>query len=200
MATKTAMDLDEPAEERDEPKLEALPRFGREVFSYLEPRVGLDGLKYFGQCASCQSFTTEAAMGGAVHGNRCVLFGSDFPVTDDDSCDRYTPLASGLPCASLEAFNAAELRKGLPGAVRPYDVGYKSKCTAQCGRCKFADAEEPDLPPGKLECELYELLNREYPSIFAIIETVDRYGGCALFQEPPPIEATMILMPAARAR
>ncbi len=201
MATKTAMDLDEPAEERDEPKVEALPRFGREVLNYLEPRVGIDGLSMFRCCGSCQSFVPEAHFSGAVLGNRCAILGSQMPVSDDNYCNHYTPWSSGIPCEDIVCMNAGELRRGVPPAISPSAAGYAwdTGHKRQCGCCKFSDANEPGLAAGSRECEMFECLNTEYPSIFDLDKRVDWYGGCSLFQtQPDPIVPA--LPPARRMR
>lgn len=176
-----------PAMEATEPKVEAVPKLRRSALGYLEPRQGLDGLQYFGQCSSCQSFVPEAAMGGAVRGSRCALFGADFPVTDDDCCDRWLGWASGIPCAAVVEFNAGEVRKGLRQAVAPWDVGYKSDETCQCKNCVFADRGDPmkPRPPGVAECEAFQDLNERAPNLFELDTAINLNGGCNLWTEPP---------------
>lgn len=175
------------AHEEAEPPVEATPKMGRSVFNYMAPRVGLDGRQYFRQCASCESFVPEAAMGGAVQGARCVKFGSDFPITDDDNCNLYLPWHSGMICESVVCMNAMELRKGIPGGVYPYSVGYRSKCDAKCRTCRFVDFGEPALADtGKAECEAYESLTEQSPNIFDLIKAIDPNGGCSMWQAPEP--------------
>ncbi len=186
---KTAFDMlderEDEAEEPKEPPVEAVPRISREAFGYLEPRPGIDGKSYHGACGACQNFVPEAAMTGAVYGSRCVLFGSSFPITDDDSCNRWVGWAAGAPCDHVTAFNAAEIRRGLPGALSPYQVGYRSKCPTQCRTCRFGDGLDPETPPGKLECEIMEDMQEKAPLLFALETTVDPWGGCNLWSEKP---------------
>ena len=184
---KTAFDMlderEDEAEEPKEPPVEAVPRIGREAFGYHEPRPGIDGKSYHGACGSCQNFVPEAAMTGAVYGSRCVLFGASFPITDDDSCGRWVPWAAGAPCDHVTAFYAGEIRKGLPGALSPWAVGYRGGCTTQCRNCRFGDSSDPETAAGKLECEAFESLNEKSGNLFALEKTVDPYGGCSLWQE-----------------
>lgn len=176
------------AHEEAEPPVEAMPKIGRSAFLYREPRLGLDGKQYFRQCASCESFVPETAMGGALIGARCAKFGSAFPVTDDDSCDLWFGWHSGLPCAAVIDFNAMELRKGIPGGCSPYDVGYKSQCDGKCRTCRFVDFGEPTLAGTKTaECEAYESLNEKSPNIFNLNKTISPDGGCSLWEKPDEI-------------
>jgi hypothetical protein len=173
------------AHEEAEPPVEANPKIGRSAFNYMEPRLGIDGRDYFRRCASCESFVPETAMGGAVQGARCARFGSDFRVTDDDNCNLYWPWHSGMICASVVDLNALELRKGIPGAMSPWSVGYRSKCDAKCRSCRFVDFGEPTLAGTRsAECEAYESLNEESPNIFDLVKTISPEGGCSLWQEP----------------
>jgi hypothetical protein len=188
---KTAFELldarEDEAEEPKEAPVEAVPRLTRDVFGYHEPRTGIDGKSYFGQCGSCQFFVSEAAMTGAVYGNRCALFGAGFRITDDDSCFRFTPWAAGAPCEHVTAFYAAEIRKGLPGALSPFEVGYHGECATQCGSCRFGDRSDPETPPGKLECEAFEDMQEKAPLLFALEAIVDSFGGCNLWRCQPTI-------------
>lgn len=191
MALTAVEELTQPseqAEEAAEPPVEAMPKIGRAAFLYMEPRPGLDGLQYFRQCASCESFVPEASMGGAIQGARCAKFGSQFPVTDDDSCSLYYPWHSGLPCAEMIATNAMELRKGIPGGPLPYSMGYKSQCAAKCRSCRFVDfRDEMNMGVAKTaECEAYESLNECSPNIFELITTINPNGGCSLWQKEQP--------------
>ncbi len=179
----TADEREDEAEEGKEPPVEAVPRLTREAFGYLEPRPGIDGRQYFGSCGSCQSFVSEAAMTGAVLGSRCVLFGSQMRITDDDSCNHFAPFGAGAPCEETVSFNAAALRRGLPQAIYPWLAGYKPQCPTQCRTCRFGDTS--GTAPGKLECEAFESLNETSGNLFALEKTVDAYAGCALWQERP---------------
>lgn len=180
MATAIEGDYDEsPAEEAAEPAVEANPRLGRSVFLYREPRPGLDGLQYFGACASCQSFVPESEMSGAVMGDRCVKFGSSIPISDDDHCTLYEPWGSGISCAAVTAFYAQELRKGVIG-VSPWSVGYKSKTCVQCQTCCFFDA------PG--ECEAMESLNEKSPNLFELATDVKPRAWCSMWTAEPSTE------------
>lgn len=187
-----AVDLIEETEahEAAEPLVEASPKIGRSAFLYMEPRPGLDGLQYFRQCASCESFVPEAAMGAAVQGARCAKYGRDMVITDDDTCSQYYPFHAGLPCASVIDFNAAEIRKGLMSGPSAYTMGYKSQCDAKCRTCRFVDFGEPTLEnTGKAECEAYESINECSPNIFALVKTINPNGGCVLWQAPEQMDA-----------
>jgi hypothetical protein len=183
---KTAFEmLDAREDEAEEPKeapVEAVPRLTRDVFGYHEPRPGIDGKQYHGQCANCARFVPEAAMTGAMAGARCALFGSSFSVSDDDSCGHFSPWNSGIPCESVILFNAGELRKGMPPAISPWMAGYKARECTQCGKCKFGDATNPEMPAGKMECELFEEINTRSPNVFSLETIVDVYAGCSLWR------------------
>jgi hypothetical protein len=184
------MIAESPAQEAAEPPIEAVPRIGRGALGYQEPRPGLDGLAMAGMCGSCQSFVPEVNFGGAVTGARCVLFGSQMVVHDDDSCDRWLPFNAGLPCEALINFNAGELRKGLPQAVNPYSVGFRHEETTQCQNCRFVDLGElgAQRPPNIAECEAFESLNERSPNLFDLVTAINLRGGCNLWTAPPEPE------------
>lgn len=172
------------AHEAAEPPVEANPKIGRAAFNYLEPRQAIDGLAYFRRCAACENFVPEAAMTGAVVGARCAKFGAQFSVSDDDTCNLFVPWHAGMPCEAVIAFNALELRKGLPAGVAPGLVGYKPDCKAQCHACRFYDGGEPTMAGTRMgECEAYESLNEKSPNLFDLVKTVHPHGGCSLWQE-----------------
>lgn len=185
------------ASEAAEPKVEASPKMGRDRFNYLEPRPGIDGKQYFRQCASCESFVPEAAMGGAVTGARCARFGSTFSVTDDDTCNLWWGWQTGRPCEAVIDSNAAELRKGIPGGFSPYSVGYQSQCDAKCRTCRFIDWGAPEVGGREVptaECEAYECLNEKAPDIFMLNKAINPGGGCTMWQRPdPPQESTNVV-------
>lgn len=184
---KTAFDMlderEDEAEEPNEPAVEAVPRITREAFGYLEPRPGIDGLQYFGNCGSCQSFVSEAAMTGAVIGSRCIKFGSRFPVSDDDHCNRYEPWASGIPCEAVTMFYAGEIRKGAAASVSSWEAGYKAKTCVQCNACRFFDASQsPSGVDG--ECEAMEELNEQSPKLFNLLSSVKSRAWCSMWTCP----------------
>ena len=189
----TAADMlgapDEPEEnEAAEPKIEATPRFTRAVFSYLEPRVGIDGKSGFRTCMSCQNYVPEPVMTGAVMGSRCAILGSAMAVTDDQGCDRWIPWSAGAPCDHIVMMNAGEMRRGVPPAISTYSAGFSwdKDTKRQCGNCRFANRDDPEtVKVGKIECEAFECMNACSPNLFALDTTVDPYGGCSLFQKPP---------------
>lgn len=181
-AVEELTEPDEAAEEAAEPAVEAMPKIGRAAFNYLEPRLGLDGRDMFRRCASCESYVPEAMMGGAVMGDRCARFGVDMKINDDASCNLYWPWHSGLPCEAVISFNAMELRKGLGSGPSPWSVGYKSECDAKCRTCRFMSVEVED---GKASscCDAFESLNEKSPNLFDLVEEVNAYGGCSLWQK-----------------
>lgn len=168
-----------PAEEAEEPAVVAEPKIGRDSFSYMEPREGIDGKAMFRSCASCQHFVPEAYFTGAKIGARCAIMGSDMCVTDDNYCHRYIPWASGVPCEAIVCMNAGELRRGVPAAISSIDSGYSwdTKNKHHCASCRFFD--------GPSECEMFEHLNETCPDVFALDKTVKPQGGCALWRAQP---------------
>lgn len=155
--------------EGEEP-VTADPKYDRSTFVYLEPREGIDGPDDFCQCISCQNFVPERAMRGVTAGNRCVMFGSSFPVEAYASCTLYAPWPQGKPEEWCISHEATHMMDGCRGSVTPGAAGYIN-ARVQCHRCRQFDEMEK-------ECELYECLNAALPNIFALNETVDRHGCC----------------------
>jgi hypothetical protein len=167
--------------EAAEAPVAAEPRLTRSVFLYRERREGIDGPSYAGQCASCINFVPESAMRGAVSGNRCGLFGSNFPIADDDACFLHVPWPDGQPCDECLAHGADEIVEGARGSVEPYAVGYHCNVKPRCEYCRFFDAAEE-------ECEAMESLNEKAPLLFDLNTSVEVGGKCNLFTVPLPPE------------
>lgn len=190
IAAASAAPTSAPEEDNEKP-IAAVPLLGREVFLYMEPRDGLDGASEFGTCAACENFIPENAMRGAVRGDRCKLFGSDYPVDDPDTCGLWAPWPGGKACDGCVTHGAGEMIMGMRGSVSPYDVGYKSgmslvdtmSSSTRCSSCRqfdFADSE----------CEFFEELNEKLPAVFACEVKVKSGGACnawARFPDPEPI-------------
>lgn len=158
-------------EEAKERAVAAEPRLDRSAFLYMEPRPGIDGAGSFAQCAACQHFVPEAMMRGAVRGDRCSLFGSTFPITDDDSCGLFAPNPDGRPCEHCEVHAAEEMISGMRASASPYQVGYVSDQKVRCMNCRQFDAENS-------ECEFFGELNEKLPALFACDEKVKADGCC----------------------
>ena len=167
--------------EANEAPVAAEPRLTRAVFLYRERREGIDGPSYAAQCASCINFIAESAMRGAVSGNWCQLFGSDFPIADDDACFMHAPWPDGQPCDGCIAHGADEIVEGTRGSVSPYQVGYRSDVKPRCEYCRHFDR-------GELECEAMESLNEKMPLLFDLDTSVKVGGKCNLFTPFPPPE------------
>lgn len=182
-AASRSIVLGEPAAAAPVPDkvVEAVPRLDRSVFVYLEPREGIDGTTSFCQCASCSNFIPESFMRGAVRGDRCGLFGSNFPVDDDDSCNLYTPWADGRPCDDDVAEAADDMVSGCRGSVRPYDVGFLSDVNVRCGNCRQFDYVTKT-------CAFFAKLTAEQPGLFMLEPTVNIDGCCDAWSEIPPPE------------
>jgi hypothetical protein len=183
------------AHEAAEPPVEAVPKITRNALGYLEPRVGLDGLSMFAKCGSCQNYVPEASMSGALVGSRCAILGSSWPINDDACCDRYVPWGAGLPCAEVTSFFAMELRKRYPGALTPFQAGYKEggPRAPQCCGCRFFDMPDMAPSPDVAECELYECLNTKTPEIFALDKAIKPYARCSLWTPPEQPEPAGVL-------
>jgi hypothetical protein len=167
--------------EAAEAPVAAEPRLTRSVFLYRERREGIDGPSYAGQCGGCMHFISEAMMRGAVSGNRCELFGSSFPVADDDECHMQMPWPDGKPCDRCLGHAAEEMIEGSRGSVSPYAVGYCQNTKPRCEYCRFFDAAEE-------ECEAMESLNEKAPLLFDLNTSVEVGGKCNLFCSFPEPE------------
>jgi hypothetical protein len=163
--------------EGEEPVV-AAPRLGRDVFLYMEPRPALDAPASFAQCASCCNFIPDLQMHGAVRGDRCLLFGTNFPITDDDSCNLYVPWPAGDPCKGCVAHGAEELIGGMRASVKPFDVGYVADTKVTCKRCRQFDFVDS-------ACEAMEELNRKLPQMFDLDEKVSADGCCSMWSAIP---------------
>jgi hypothetical protein len=176
-----------PAEnEAGEEPVKAEPRLDRSVFLYMAPRDGFDGKGYFGQCSNCAQFVPEASMHGTVRGARCVLLGSEFSVTDDSSCGFWQPWAVGVPCQAIVDSNAAELARGLRGAVSPSTAGYVYDTRVRCQHCRMADMDGDGT--GIPECELYQALNEALPEVFDLDKTIEGAACCNAWVKIPEPE------------
>lgn len=160
--------------EREEPPLEAEPKLGRDVVLYMEPRPAIDGAGSFGQCANCANFIPEISMRGAIRGDRCALFGSNFPIGGNDSCGLFVAWPAGKACDECIDHAAEDMIAGLRGSVSPYEVGYVANTSVRCGNCRFFDWAES-------ECEMLEGLNTSLPDVFACDTSVKASGCCNLF-------------------
>lgn len=168
-------------EEAGEKPVAAEPRMDRSAFLYRERREGIEGPSYAGQCGSCMHFISEALMRGAVSGNRCELFGSNFPVADDDKCHLQVPWPDGKPCDRCLAHAAEEMVEGCRGSIDPWLAGYRMNIKPRCEYCRFYDVAEK-------ECEMLEELNAKVPLVFDLNIKVKPDAKCNLFTSPPPPE------------
>lgn len=144
--------------------------YDRSVFLYMEPRIAIDGPDYFARCGSCVNFIPENAMHGAVAGDRCALFGSGFPITDDSSCGLYAPNADGQPCAGCVKHAAEEIIEGCRGSVDPWVAGFVRDERVQCQNCFNFDYEAA-------KCKLFAGLNAAAPERWALTDDV-LAGAC----------------------
>lgn len=174
LARGTAVDLrvaDSRAAARAAPAPTPKPLpYDRSVFLYMEPRVGVDGPRYFAQCASCVNYIPEGAMNGAVFGDRCALFGSDFPITDDSSCGLYAPNPTGVACEERVECNADEVKDGCKSSVDPWTAGYVRDENVRCSNCFNFDYETA-------KCKMFARLNAAAPDKWVLTEDV-KAGAC----------------------
>ena len=166
-----------------ETKVAAEPKLDRACLVYLEPREAIDGKSYFGQCAACSSFIPESTMRGAVRGDRCALFGAQFPITDDDSCHLWTPWPDGRPDEKRLGHNGEAMVRNAPAAVQPYNVGYRAEEKVRCAFCRHYEYESKT-------CQLMAALNAALPDVFALDDQVKPGGKCDLWTPPAPPEET----------
>lgn len=169
-------------DEPEENEVEAEPRLGRNVVSYLEPRERIDGAEYFGQCASCSSYVPEAAMRGVLRGDRCCKFGDDYPITDDSTCNLYSPNPNGTPCGHCQEHAGVKMIAGMRASVDPWDVDYARDQTKHCSGCRHIQFGE------KTTCALLAAMNEEMPAVFAMNVEIKLTGRCTLWTPPEPPE------------
>jgi hypothetical protein len=180
MAPRMLAALALPEKKEEEREVVAEPRLQRDVFVYLEPRPGIDGTTSFCQCGSCTSFVPEAAMHGAVVGDRCAIFGSNFPIDDDSSCNLYVPTSDGKPCGGCVAHAAEKMVKGMRGSVLPYNVGFVRDVNVRCANCAQFDGVESC-------CTFFEKLNEELPLLFDLDMKVKPAACCDGFVQIPDL-------------
>jgi hypothetical protein len=169
--------------EEGEREVAAEPKLMRDVLLYLEPREALDGKQYFGLCGSCRNYVSEGAMHGAVRGDRCALFGADFPVTDDSSCHLFCPTPDGQPCAHCQEHAGQKMIMGQRPCISPFVAGFVHDTTPRCARCRQYD-------PVESKCCLMEALNKALPEVYALDAAVKPGGRCVQWSDfPPPDEA-----------
>lgn len=164
--------------EAAEPEVESVPPLSRAAFGYLEARPGVDGSEYFASCASCQHYVAEAFGRGAFRGDRCALFGSNFPVSDDDGCNRWAPWSDGQPDSDCIAEMAEGMVAGCRGSLSPWGAGYAPDKHRVCSTCAHFDGEESS-------CEFFGCLNEALPKLFAIEEKVTLPARCNGWSEIP---------------
>lgn len=181
-----APDLDEAAEK----EVAADPKLTRSVIGYFEPREGIDGKDYFNRCGSCTAFVPEAMMNGAVRGARCDKFGSDFPVSDDDGCNLYTPWPDGKPCVEDQEEAGEAMISGQRASVSPWDANYVQGKKRHCITCRHSSFDAD----GKLmTCGLLEEMNESVPAVFALDATIKPGAKCDLWTPvPPPVPGDMM--------
>lgn len=174
-----AMAMSAPDEgEAGEPEVSAQPPLDRSTFVYVEARKGIDGEQYFGNCGSCENFVPEAYGRGAFRGARCQLFGSNFPISDDDGCDRWAPWPDGVPCQHCVGHAAEKVVAGSRGSVSPWSVGYAADERRVCSTCRQYDSAES-------ECEFFACLNAALPNIFALDTKIVTPAKCAAWSAIP---------------
>ncbi len=171
-------------EEKGEAAVVAEPRLDRSALGYVEPRPGIDGRQYYAQCAGCIHFVPENAMRGAVSGDRCVILGADFTVTDDSTCAYFLPWPTGVADSDDVAENAEDMVEGEKGSITPWQAGFLRDTAVQCCRCRSFEPEEN-------ECSLYEALNTALPNVWALDEKV-KPGACCSAWNPQPQPESMI--------
>ena len=169
-----------PDEEKGEKEVEAVPRLMRDVLGYMEPRPGIDGGAYFGNCAACSNYVPEAMMRGALRGDRCGLLGSTFMITDDAACNSFMPWPDGKPCGECQSHTANKLVAGLRASASPFDLGYVSDEKVKCSGCRHFDGADS-------ECELIESMNESMPKVFAMDCKVKPDGTCTAWTDYPPM-------------
>lgn len=177
--------------EEGEPEVGSEPPVGRQAFSYLAPRKGIDAPGDFRSCMSCASFVPERAFRAATTGNHCVLLGS-FPVEPHGNCFRYHPWANGKPVEAVVEAHAMACLNGVRAPLGPFDVGYCEDHghSHRCRSCRHYDAVGDADTEGP-ECEAFEALNRELPAVFQINESIEPDAGCNLWAEPVPDESNL---------
>lgn len=121
----------------------------RSAFLYMDPT----GTGAFGQCGTCRM--------RVKHGDRmtCSLHGEDFSIEADDSCGLYV---HGPYDPTEKQHESAD--------VVPGESGFVSR-EVRCENCKFYDPDEGD-------CELFEMLNKTRPDVFALDTKVAARGCC----------------------
>lgn len=176
-----AVALTTPEREEDEarePEIAAEPPLDRSVFAYMQARKGIDAEQYFGNCASCQNFVPEAFGRGAFRGARCQLFGSNFPISDDDGCNHWMPWPDGTPCDHCVSHAAQEMVAGCRGSVSPWAAGYAVDKRRVCATCRQFDAEES-------ECRFFEHLNQTCSTVFMLDTKIVAPAKCSAWSAIP---------------
>jgi len=176
-----ALATPEREEDEAEPEIAAEPPLTRAAFAYMEARAGLDGPGYFAACANCSHFVPESFMRGAVRGDRCQLFGSNFPISDDDGCNSYMPWPDGTPCQHCVSHAAEKMVAGCRGSVSPWSVGYAANTRRVCATCRQFDAEES-------ECRFFERLNETCPSVFMLDTKITPPARCSAWSAIPEMD------------
>lgn len=120
----------------------------RDAFLYMDPQG--DRVKEFGQCSTCVLWTGPER-------KTCTIHGRGIEIDGGDSCGLYI---SGSPDESGR-------EKAL---VTPEESGLVSRKV----RCENCAAYLPKL----YSCDLFHKLNKSYPKLFDLEETVHPLGCC----------------------
>jgi hypothetical protein len=72
--------------------------------------------------------------------------------------------------------NAAELARGLRGAVSPYEVGFVRDTEVRCGQCRMFDPGRPGEEES--HCDFFRQLTEKMPEIFDLDKRVDASDCC----------------------
>jgi len=124
----------------------------------------------FAQCETCRMFVPDEYMGNDDDMDLCIAHGSNVKVGETFSCGLYSGWPKGAPNPEVIRDHAAELKKGIPGAVTPDESGLVDR-QVRCENCLFHNRSPS-------ECHLYDKLNKALPELWDLDTKVDPHGCC----------------------